>query len=59
MVTNVMPKPLYPTLGSLQEVLDLANSKTPINQWNEVHSLLMTYHNSLLKVISDTKIPPI
>lgn len=52
MVTNVMPKPLYPTLGSLQEVLDLANSKTPINQWNEVHSLLMTYHNTLLKELS-------
>jgi hypothetical protein len=39
---------VFPTLGSLQEVVDLANSKLPITNRNEMHSLLMIYHNTLL-----------
>ena len=45
------PQPIYPTLGSLQEVMDLADSKLPITSRNELCSLLLTYHNTLLKVI--------
>lgn len=41
---------LFPTMGSLQEVVDLADSKLPITSRNEVISLLMTYHNTLLSV---------
>lgn len=43
---------LFPTLGSLNEVIDLANSKMPITCHNELHSLLMTYHNTMLKQLS-------
>ena len=41
---------LFPTLGSLQEVVDLAESKLPISDKNEMFSLLMSYHNTLLAV---------
>jgi hypothetical protein len=43
-----VPMPVFPTLGSLQEVVDLAHSLVPIQNRNEVTSLLMTYHNTLL-----------
>jgi hypothetical protein len=49
------PLNVFPTLGSLQEVIDLAESKMPITDKNEMRSLLMTYHNSLLKVLNDEK----
>lgn len=47
------PMALFPTLGSLQEVVDLAESKLPITSKNEVLALLMTYHNTLLKKLSE------
>lgn len=43
---------LFPTLGSLQEVVDLADSKLPITDRNEMFSLLMSYHNTLLKQLN-------
>lgn len=43
-----VPMTVFPTLGSLQDVVDLANSKLPITDQNEMFSLLMTYHNTLL-----------
>ena len=43
--------PLFPTLGSLQEVMDFADSKLPITTKNDITTLLMTYHNTLLKQI--------
>jgi hypothetical protein len=43
---------LFPTMGSLQEVIDFADSKLPIMDKNDLFSLLMTYHNTLLKVSS-------
>lgn len=42
---------LFPTMGSLQEVMDFAESKLPIANKNELSSLLYTYHNTLLKVL--------
>ncbi len=45
---RAVPMNVFPTLGSLQEVVDLANSKLPITNRNEMHSLLMIYHNTLL-----------
>jgi hypothetical protein len=45
-----VPMTLFPTLGSLQEVVDFADSKLPITDKNEMFSLLMTYHNTLLKL---------
>ena len=49
---NLQPKPLplFPTMGSLQEVKDFAESKLPITNKNDLVTLLGTYHNTLLKV---------
>lgn len=44
---------VFPTLGSLQEVVDIATSKLPITNANELTSLLFTYHNTLLKLVQD------
>lgn len=49
----VVPMPLFPTLGSMQEVIELANSKIPVTHQNEMYSLLMTFQNTLLKEIND------
>lgn len=46
---------LYPTLRNLDEVVALANSKIPIGNKNEVYAILMTYHNTLLKVINENQ----
>lgn len=42
------PMPLFPTAGTLQEVLDLGESRLPITNKNDLMSLLATYHNTLL-----------
>lgn len=39
---------LFPTLDSPEEVLELAKSKITSVERNELHSLFMTYHNTLL-----------
>lgn len=44
------PMSLFPTMGSLKEVVDYSESKLPITDKNELFTLLMTYHNTLLKV---------
>lgn len=43
---------LFPTMNSLQEVHELAESKIPITDKNELYGLLYTYHNTLLKELS-------
>jgi hypothetical protein len=48
---RAVPMALFPTLGSLQEVVDFSESKLPITDKNELFSLLMTYHNTLLKQV--------
>ena len=40
---------LFPSMGSLQDVVDFAKSKLPITNENDLFSLLMTYHNTLLE----------
>jgi hypothetical protein len=42
---------LFPTLDSLDEVLELAKSKAPHIPENELHSLFMIYHNTLLATV--------
>lgn len=42
------PMGLFPTMSSLQQVIDLANSQLPVQTPNEMLGLLMIYHNSLL-----------
>jgi hypothetical protein len=46
------PMGLFPTLGSLQEVVNYGESKLPITDKNDLFSLLMTYHNTLLSQIN-------
>lgn len=40
--------PLFPTMGSLDEVMSLGESMLPITTKNSLTTLLMTYHNTLL-----------
>ena len=47
---QAMHSPLFPTLGTLQEVYDLAESKLPIIQKNDIVVLLRIYHNTLLSI---------
>lgn len=45
---------VFPTYGSLKEVFDLGESKLPITNKNDLISLLVSYHNTLLKVQKQT-----
>lgn len=52
--TSMQPKPLpiFPTMGSLQEVHDLAEARLPLTHKNEITALFNIYHNTLLKVLN-------
>ncbi len=50
---RAVPMGIFPTMGSLQEVVDYADSKVPVTSSNELCSLLMIYHNTLLKTIKE------
>lgn len=45
---------LFPTMDSLDAVIDLGISQLPINTPNALVGILMTYHNSLLKQIEES-----
>ena len=49
-----VPKPLFPTLGSLKEVIELGESRLPITNKNELTALFATYHNTLLHIQRET-----
>lgn len=51
----IAPQNIYPTMGSINEVLELADSKIPLLQRNEMFSLLMTFQNTLLKQLERDK----
>lgn len=40
---------LYPTMGSLAEVVAMADAKLPIAHRNEMFTILMVFQNTLLK----------
>lgn len=46
---------LFPTMGSLQQVIDLGNSQLPITTPNALFSLLCIYHNTLLEQVQSCK----
>lgn len=46
---------LFPSMDSLDEVISLAESKLPITDKNELISLLMMYHNTLLNQINNER----
>lgn len=52
-----LPKPhgLFPTMGSLQEVHDAAESRLPITDKNAITALLMTFQNTLLSEIEKSR----
>lgn len=54
-VLRPVVSPLFPVMGSLQSVVDLAYSQLPIKDNNTVLSLLMSYHNTLLQEITRNK----
>lgn len=43
---------LFPVMGNLQEVRDLAESQLPITNKNDLYALLGTYHNTLLAQVA-------
>lgn len=49
---RAVPMALFPTMGSLQEVVDFAESKLPITNKNDINTLLMTFQNTLLKELT-------
>lgn len=46
---------LFPTMDSLQSAVDFAESKLPIKDKNEMFSVLMIYHNTLLKAANESR----
>lgn len=51
---RAVPMTLFPSADSLQDAVDLAMSKLPINTANDLYSVLMTYHNTLLQETTKT-----
>ena len=47
--SDVVPKPLFPTMDSLQEVVNMASTHIPVTHRNQLISILGVYHNTLLK----------
>lgn len=43
----------YPAKASLTEAIETAKAKLPITDSNTLNAVLMTYHNTLLKVIKE------
>lgn len=43
-------------MGSLQEVIDLAESRLPITNKNDLTAILATYHNTLLSILKATNV---
>lgn len=43
---------LFPTCASLQDAVDLAESRLPITDKNELFCLMMAYHNTLIQTLS-------
>ena len=50
---RAVPMSLFPTCNSLQDALDQAIAATPVVSKNEMRTLLMTYHNTLLQEIQN------
>ncbi len=46
---------LFPVMDSLESVIDLGLSQLPITTPNELMAVLMTYHNTLIKVQHEQK----
>ena len=56
-VLKPTPQSLYPTHESLDSFVRLARESLPITDQNTLHSVLMTYHNTLLQELSQSEKP--
>lgn len=54
-VLRPVAMPLFPTMNSLQSVVDWGNSQLPINTPNALLSVLSVYHNTLLQEVTRSK----
>lgn len=50
-----VPQNVFPTMDSLQDVVEYAEAKVPVESKNEITGILMIYHNTFLKVINRAK----
>lgn len=48
---NAMKMSIYPSMNSVTEALSFIEAQVPVQSKNEMFSLLMMYHNTLLKEI--------
>lgn len=51
-VIQPIPMPLFPTMETLDEAVGYIQSQVPITTRNQVTSLLMIYHNTLIKTLT-------
>jgi len=49
---RAVPMEVFPTAGSLKEVVETGFAILPITDPNALYALLMTYHNTLLKEVN-------
>lgn len=52
---RAVPMSVFPTAASLDEAMDTAIAATPVVSKNEMRTLIMTYHNTLLAEVNKTK----
>lgn len=48
---RAVPMNIFPTLTTLEEVIALAKSQLPIMDEQQIVTVLMTYHNTLLAYV--------
>jgi hypothetical protein len=52
---RAVPMSVFPTLTSLDEAMNTAIAATPVVSKNEMRTLIMTYHNTLLAEVTKNK----
>lgn len=52
---HLTPKRVFPTLGSLEELVDSVKAGLPAERFNEVYAIMMTYHNTLLAELTRSR----
>ena len=45
--------PIYPVHDSLDDAWEFINSQLPITETNDLKSLIMSYHNSLIHALQE------
>lgn len=50
---NAMKMSIYPSMNSVTEAISFIESQVPIQSKNEMFSLLMMFHNTLLKELTN------